>query len=129
MGRRQGCHLPGQVSVTTGPGAVLRRRSEGDELTMMFDFELMQRMYLALARRSRPTQQRSQFANCAAAAVDRTAHREPASELFAALDPGNKTLRPQAAAAATPILGRGRGSDGLLPAVHTGTPCCSTARR
>ena len=75
MGRRRGDAIfLGEVNVTYRDQVDFFGGAEGDELTMMFDFELMQRMYLALARqdatpmvqtlRRRPTLARhSQFAN------------------------------------------------------------------
>ncbi|MCT2089652.1 alpha-amylase family protein [Micrococcus terreus] len=75
MGRRRGDAIfLGEVNVHYKDQVDFFGGAEGDELTMMFDFELMQRMYLALARqdatpmvqtlRRRPTLARhSQFAN------------------------------------------------------------------
>ncbi len=51
MGRRRGDAIfLGEVNVTYDEKVKFFGGEEGDELTMMFDFELMQRMYLALAR-------------------------------------------------------------------------------
>lgn len=75
MGRRRGDAIfLGEVNVHYKDQVEFFGGAEGDELTMMIDFELMQRMYLALARqdaapmvqtlRRRPTLARhSQFAN------------------------------------------------------------------
>ncbi|WP_223202467.1 alpha-amylase family protein [Propioniciclava sp. MC1595] len=53
MGRRRGDAIfLGEVNVTYDEQVKFFGGDEGDELTMMFDFELMQRMYLALARGS-----------------------------------------------------------------------------
>lgn len=49
--RRGDAILLGEVNLTYDAQMPFFGDAEGDELTMMFDFELMQRLYLALARR------------------------------------------------------------------------------